>query len=333
MHTPYPWQTPQWQQVIGSWQQQRLAHALLFAGHAGMGKARFAQALAELLLCETPTDDFHACGQCKSCLLLKAGTHPDLTHIQPAEKGKQIAISQIRELIGFCGLTATYGQYQVVILNPAEAMNRNSANSLLKLLEEPPNNTLLILISHQPMSLLATIRSRCQRLDFNNIDKMQAHLWLQDQFGSEYDLNLLLNLTHHAPLAVKELIDHADIQKRGALFESLVQLPTGKYDPISVAEEWLKQEPRQIVVWMSLWTMDLIRYAMTQQAQHIVNQDNSSAIQHIAQQFQPQQLFKLLDLQTETYRLLNSTANIKPQGLLESLAIAWAELGMQRRKS
>ncbi|MCV6637359.1 DNA polymerase III subunit delta' [Candidatus Albibeggiatoa sp. nov. NOAA] len=333
MHTSYPWQTAQWQQIIRSWQQQRLAHAQLFAGHTGMGKAQFAQALAELVLCESPTADFQSCGQCKSCLLLQAGTHPDLTCVEPAEKGKQITIGQIRELIEFCSLTATYGRYQVAIINPAEAMNRNAANSLLKLLEEPPDNTLLILVSHQPMSLLATIRSRCQRLDFNHIDKAQAMSWLQQELCTEYDISLLLNLTHHAPLAVKTLIDNADIQKRGALFESLVQLPTGKYDPVSIAEEWLQQEPHQIVVWMSLWTMDLIRYSMTQQTQYIVNRDNVNAIQHIAQQFPPQQLFKLLDLQTEAYRLLNSTANIKPQGLLESLAIAWAELGMQRRKS
>ena len=332
MHTAYPWQVSQWQQVVRSWQQQRLAHALLLAGAEGMGKAQFAEALAELVLCEQPTADNRACGQCKSCLLLKAGTHPDLTYVEPAEKGKQIAISQIRELIEFCGLTTTYGRYQVVIINPAEAMNRNSANSLLKLLEEPPDNTLLLLLSHQPMGLLATIRSRCQRIDFSHIDHAQALTWLQQQIASEYDIALLLKLNHDAPLAVKALVDNDDMQTRKALFESLTQLPTGKHDPVTVAEQWVKQEPRQIVVWMSLWTMDLIRYAMTQQSQHIMNQDSAAAIQHIAQQFKPQQLFKLLDLQTETYRLLNSTANIKPQGLLESLAIAWAELGMQRRR-
>lgn len=333
MHTIYPWQQAQWRQITHSWQQQRLAHGLLFAGHAGMGKAQFALALAELVLCDEPTAEFRACGQCKPCLLLQAGTHSDFKMVEPAEKGKQITIGQIRELMDFCNLTATYNRYQVVIINPAEEMNHNAANSLLKLLEEPPDNTLLILVSHQPMQLLATIRSRCQSLDFNHVDKLQAISWLQQSFGAEYDLDLLLKLTHHAPLAVKNLIDNADIQKRGSLFESLVQLPTGKYDPISVAEEWLKQEPRQIVVWMSLWTMDLVRYAMTQQTQYIVNQDNSNAIQHIAQQFHPKQLFKLLDLQIETYRILNSTANVKPQGLLESLAIAWVESGMQRRKS
>ncbi len=329
MHAPYSWLSTQWQYIIRRWQQQRLPHALLLGGHVGMGKTVFAKALAELLLCESPTTQ--ACGQCKPCLLLKAGTHPDLTLIEPAEKGKQIAIGQIRELIAFCGLTATYNQYQVVIINPAEAMNRNAANSLLKLLEEPSDNTLLILISHQPMRLLATIRSRCQRLDFNHIDKLQATSWLKQQVSSEYNLDLLLNLTHYAPLAVKSLVENADIQKRGALFESLVQLPTGRYDPVAVSEQWLQQEPRQIVEWMSLWTMDLIRYAMTQQTKYIINQDNVSAIQHIAPQFRLQQLFKLLDLQAETYRILNSTANVKPQGLLESLAIAWVELGIQRR--
>lgn len=331
MHTPYSWHHAHWQKIKQRWQQQQLAHAFLFTGYAGMGKATLANALAELVLCETPTD--YACGQCQSCLLLKAGTHPDIKFVQPTDKGKQITVNQIRDLIDFCGLKTTYGQYQVIIINPAESMNRNASNSLLKLLEEPPTRTLLILISHQPMHLLATIRSRCQRIDLNRIDKQQAKSWLQQQLSPEHDLELLLSLAHYAPLAVQTLVDNADMQKRKALFQSLVKLPTGQHDPISIAEEWLQHNPQDIVTWMSLWTMDVIRYVMTQQTQYIVNQDDMSEIQQFARHFPSQALFKLLDLQTQTYHLLNSTTNIKPQGLLESLAIAWAELGMQRRKS
>ncbi len=327
MDTILPWHDALWQQMLQRLQQDRLPHALLLCGPQGMGKALFAQRLAETLLCEQG----QACGHCKSCHLLRAKTHSDLLHVSPAEAGKQIPIEKIRELIQFGSLTANYGRYQISIINPAEAMNRNAANSLLKFLEEPPPNTLIMLVSHQPMALLATIRSRCQRLDFSRPNRKLTQAWLRERLNSKKeDIQLLLNLSTQAPLAALALAEADGIAKQQELFESLARLPGAQNDPIHVVEVWNQQNPTLILEWMLSWTMDIIRYAMTGQTQHLVNYNRIEPLQRLAKQMDLHSLFDLLDLQREAYRLVVGKANIKPQGLLESIAIAWVKLGARR---
>lgn len=327
MNTILPWHKTLWQQIQRSHQQNRLPHALLLCGPQGMGKALFARCLAESLLCEQPQTEGQACGHCKTCLLLRAETHPDLLQIQPADVGKAITVDQIRALIQFSTLTTNYGHNQIIIVNPAEAMNRNAANSILKLLEEPPSSTLLMLISHQPMALLATIRSRCQRIDFSRPDKTITLTWLRKQLPSETgQTQLLLNLTTQAPLAALALAKTEGMKKRGELFNSLAELPKGKNDPVQIAKQWNQHDAAQIIQWMLSWTMDIIRYALTESKRNLINHDWSEPLQRQAKQLDLHGLFNLLDLQTETLRLITSKANIKPQGLLETLAIAWLKL-------
>jgi DNA polymerase III subunit delta' len=322
-----PWHNALWQQIQSRVMQNRLPHALLFCGPQGMGKALFAQRLAESLLCQQPQPDGQACGHCKTCRLLLANTHSDLLKIEPVEAGKRISVDQIRQLIQFSTLTANYDRYQIIIINPAEAMNRNAANSLLKLLEEPPSDTVIMLVSHQSQALLATIRSRCQRIDFSRPDPIVTQGWLRSQLPAKINIPLLLNLSNQAPLAVLALAQTDGMTKRQALFESLTQLPTGKEDPIRIAESWNQLEAVQVLEWMLLWTMDMIRYAITEQRHAIVNKDYQQTLQRLAKQFNPHQLFELLDLQTEAYRLVMGSTNVKPQGLLESIAITWVKLG------
>lgn len=330
MDSQLPWHQPLWHTLLNAWLQQRLPHSLLLCGTRGMGKAIFARQLAEFLLCEHPrihNDNPKTCGYCKPCLLLKANTHPDLCFVEPAEEGKQIAIDQIRQLIEFCTLTANYGRHQIIILNPAEAMNQNSANSLLKLLEEPPKSTILLLISHRPSALLATIRSRCQRFDFSRPDKTVAQTWLAGKLPNPQLAPLLLNLSAHAPLAALNLIEGEELNKRRELFDTLTQLPQGRLDPVKVAELWNKQQVAQILHWMLIWTMDLIRYSQSQNEQTVINQDYRETLQRLARQVNSRYLFKLFDLQQDAYRLVMGTSNVKTQGLLETIAIAWTEFG------
>ena len=364
MNNRLPWHDTLWQQVQRSCQQDRLPHALLLCGPLGMGKALFAQHLAENLLCEKSplhTEDkgrksvsshdggvppfekggggisASTCGHCKSCYLLRAKTHPDLLNVQPAETGKQISIDQIRSLIQFYTLTANYGRYQIAIVAPAEAMTRNAANSLLKLLEEPPPKTLIMLVSHQPSALLATILSRCQRLDFGSPNRTGAQTWLRSRLNekkrvTEDYVQLLLNLSTQAPLAALALVETEGMAKRQALFDSLTQLPSGQIDPVRVAEGWSKLEAAPVLQWMLSWTMDIIRYATTGHTQYLVNYDHQEALQRLAKQLNLRRLFEILDLQQEAYWLVTGSANIKPQGLLESIAIAWVKLGAQHHR-
>lgn len=156
-------------------QRGRLPHALLLIGQRGLGKFSLAQAFVQGLLCEHPMDGGVACGRCLACNWFEQGNHPDYRLLQPqalaeeadAEEGKkkasqQITVDQVRGLDDFLNVGAHRVGLKVVVVNPADAMNRNTANALLKTLEEPAPNTLFILVSNEPLRLLPTIRSRCQ---------------------------------------------------------------------------------------------------------------------------------------------------------------------------
>ncbi len=154
---------------------QRMPHSLLLIGQKGLGKFDLARCFAASLLCESPQADGTACGKCLACNWFAQGNHPDFRLLQPealsedvdAEDGKkkpsqQITIDQVRSLDEFFNVGTHRGGLRIVLVNPTEAMNRNTANSLLKTLEEPSPSTLFLMVSSEPMRLLPTIRSRCQ---------------------------------------------------------------------------------------------------------------------------------------------------------------------------
>jgi len=331
MPSYYPWQHAQWQQLAAARQQQRFPHALLLSGTVGMGKVDFAHALAAGLLCFQPTAAGEACGQCKACQLLHAESHPDLRVVAPAEAGKQIPVDNIRALIQYASLTAQYDHQKVILIHPAEAMNINAANSLLKLLEEPPPATILLLISHNPASLLATIRSRCQRIEFKNPTVQVSTAWLQQHNIDAAALPLLLKLAHDAPLAARDFAEQGLLTERQHLLKALIQLPSGKTDPLKVVDTWQKIDPAQLLTWMMSWTMDLIRYALTRQTQYLTNQDYAEPLQQLAMRLDTASLFKLLDRQQQAYQLVTASSNVKAQGLLDELAVAWLRLGKIRQ--
>jgi DNA polymerase-3 subunit delta' len=154
---------------------ERLPHSLLLVGQKGLGKFDLARRFAASLLCESPSANGQACGRCLACNWFEQGNHPDFRLLQPdalaedveVEEGKkkpsqQITIDQVRALDEFFNVGTHRGGLRIVIINPTEAMNRSTANSLLKTLEEPSAGTLFLLVSSEPMRLLPTIRSRCQ---------------------------------------------------------------------------------------------------------------------------------------------------------------------------
>ena len=171
-----PWHDPQWRRMERSIRSGRVPHALLLRGASGRGKAMFAGRLAALLLCGS---DAAPCGECASCRLCAAGSHPDRIDVGLAPDRREIVVDQIRALIDSVSLTARFGRWKVVIVDPAGAMNRHAANTLLKTLEEPPGAAVFILVSSNHAQLFPTIRSRCQRIDFPVADRDIALKWLE----------------------------------------------------------------------------------------------------------------------------------------------------------
>ena len=197
----YPWQKAAWDRLAG--QGERPHHALLIHGPAGIGKLAFAERFAQFLLCESPGAT-KPCGACDGCRWFVAGSHPDLRRLEPealarrvaaendsempaataakaARPSQEIKVDQVRELDGFLSLRSHRGRMRIVLAHPAEAMNVNAANALLKALEEPQPGARFLLVSHRPARLLPTIRSRCVAVPMALPEPELARAWLKEQ--------------------------------------------------------------------------------------------------------------------------------------------------------
>jgi len=159
-------------QVMAS---EKIPHAYLFVGIPGVGKTTTAVALAQAINCQTPVNQ-EGCGRCKSCRQLVGGNFPDLEIIRP--DGQNIKIGQIRELNRGFGFKPIAGRYRISIVHQAERMTEEAANAFLKTLEEPPEGNILILNVTEPLNLLPTIVSRCQKVPFRPIPAGLISHWL-----------------------------------------------------------------------------------------------------------------------------------------------------------
>ncbi len=283
----YEWLKSQWVEILSS--PGRLPHALLLAGPAGLGKREFAQALAARMLCERASGTDPACGVCASCRLIETGGHPDLLIVRPealdgegggvdggegdpiddAEGGKAksrlIRIAQVRAVIERLGVGSHQGGYRVVVLYPAEAMQAESANSILKILEEPPVNTLFLLITDHPKNLLPTIRSRTRLLPFHMPAPEQSLAWLEAQ--GVKNAGDALALCAGAPLHARDLSGSKDAQIQVQFVDDVSRHALDA--PLEVAGRWAgwlqggkKGEPGltdlpTLVTWLQRWMADL----------------------------------------------------------------------------
>lgn len=154
-------------QLEGELEAGRLAHAYLFAGPEGVGRATTAVALFAAANCESPTDG-RACGSCGSCRRVTAGTHEDLIVLEPpsAARSSQIKVEAVREAIRATGFAPFAGGVRLILIKQAGHLNPASANALLKTLEEPPPNNILVLTVSDPKELLPTLVSRCRKVNF-----------------------------------------------------------------------------------------------------------------------------------------------------------------------
>jgi DNA polymerase-3 subunit delta' len=323
----YPWLEPARKTIVAALQQGRFPHALLLTGQPGSGKAAFSNYLAQLLLCQQHTASHAPCGSCPGCIQFAAGGHPDYFHVTHAvdektgKKSREIKVDQIRALAGKLVMSSHHGGYQVAIVDPAEAMNKNAANSLLKTLEEPSDNTVLVLVSASPASLAATVRSRCQQLKLEMPERSLALEWLQGQ-GCKEQAQTCLQLAHGAPLEALKLAQSGTLEARREHFSELVGILERRISPLTVAQGWSKDEDLQAIHWMREWLMDLIRIRMAGKAGQLRSADLQDGLAMLAGRLDHRAVFELLE---RINRMLRLTAgSLNRQLLTEDILLAWA---------
>lgn len=320
----YPWQSQQWQQIARQRQQNRLAHALLFQGPAGTGKKHFANELARAMLCKQPADSGTACGHCEFCNLVKAGTHPDLRLLKPTPPATStsnnpvlsIKIDALRDLYKTLSETSQFGGYRIAVIEDADKMPAQAANSLLKTLEEPGRDTLLVLVSSHPHRLPITIRSRCQSIRFQVPEAATAVEWLGESGVS--DIQTALKLAHGAPLLALDYVEnHAE--ERELLVKALNASSRGEAS-IQYAQK-LAQMPREyLLTWLLDWVSDLGRLLTCGNDTELVNEDQRKALEARASSADTGIVFGLLD-QINALRKAEGIA-LNPQLLWENLLIS-----------
>jgi DNA polymerase-3 subunit delta' len=239
-----PWQQRAYDQTVAALDAGRLGHGLLICGPAGLGKRALALRLAEHVLGQAPEPAARA----RSAQLLAAGTHPDLQVVSfiPNRTGDklrtEIVIEQVREVSQKLALTPQYGIAQVVVIDPADAINRAACNALLKTLEEPSPGRYLWLLSAEPARLPATIRSRCQRLELKLPPRQEALEWLRGEgFDAAAAAEALDAARGHPGLAAQWLRDDG-LALRRQVAADMEQLAAGRASAVELATRWAGDE-------------------------------------------------------------------------------------------
>lgn len=237
-----PWLKSQCEQLVQARAQGRFPTGLLIHEAPGSGGAELARFAAQAALCaEQPAP----CGKCRDCRLVAAEQHPDLRWVRPEEDSRQIKVEQVRELIAALALTSHAREASVAILDPAEAMNGNSANALLKTLEEPRPGVSVILLTASPSRLPATLRSRCVRLKVAAPAREQSRAWLVAEQGAG-DWDAVLDVLGEAPLLARGVDLKLFRRLRDESWELMQQLESGT--PVNIpflAEGWTRGESRE----------------------------------------------------------------------------------------
>lgn len=216
---------------------KKLPHAWLFVGADTKAILKIAEEFSQWLLCVNRQGNL-ACGTCKTCNLFLAHTHPDFCIITPQIDKKTILIDDMRILAEFTAAKPQFSQNKIVLIYPAEAMHIQSANSLLKSLEEPHGNTIFLLLSKHSDLLLKTIISRCQILHFSSEPRDHK--------------------------------DSKDIIQR--MVDDLSNIYIAKtLTPTQIVEGWIKQWPHEVLYWFELVLTDLIRFKYTQDTRLLKN--------------------------------------------------------------
>ena len=306
----YPWFSQQWEYFTRLGQTQTLPHALLLAGPEGIGKQQFARMMVAALLCEHPADPFLACGECKHCHLFEARTYPDFVHVTMEENENVISVDVIRAVISKLYLTRHFENYKVALIETADAMNVNAANAILKTLEEPPEHTILILVSSLPQRLPATIRSRCQLVSMHAPDEQQAYSWLQ-KFSAEVNWEPLLKVAQGGPLRALEFHQTDLLDQRISIMNGFLGLFERDARPLEISIKFESVEFSLASHWIQSLIIDLLRIKSAENPITLENPDFYRPLLALAPRLRVPLIIDFWELLIERKRIYDKSLNFK----------------------
>lgn len=290
----------------------RVAHAYLFAGPEGVGKETTAMSFARALLCSRPAAG-DACGTCRECRQVSGGNHPDFYHVDPA--GSSIKIEQVREIQRRAPYRPYQGGRKVFLIRQAETMTAEAANCILKTLEEPPVDTVFILVSSRPQVLLPTILSRCQAVYFKAMalpELVRGLVDLKGVSGQEARLYASLaggSMGRALSYASGSLL--ADRDGANALAGALWQC--GPLEAVEMAEKASASKPKALFTLDTLacWYRDLMVYREAGDDGVLFNTDRADTIKMEAGLFDTGRILEIIEEIESTKRKIEVNANTR----------------------
>jgi DNA polymerase-3 subunit delta' len=310
-----PWQQALWERMAQAIAQDRLGHALLLSGLRGTGKRAFARGLAAALWCEAPAANRLPCGGCNNCRQVLSEAHPGLSLLRAEEGKRDIAIDAVRALCERLVMTSHDGRAKVAIIDPADALNRNGVNALLKTIEEPPPRSHLLLISERPLALPPTLRSRCQQLRFAIPERGQALAWLRQNAADASGAEAALDAAHGAPVLALQLLQDKRLELQQGWRATLLDLAAGRSEPLKAAAAVGEEQAGAFLQWLYGWLLALLRASLAPQPGELAA---------LAATLPRSALDRYIAEVQENLRRLES--NAKAQLVLEAVLIRWRGL-------
>lgn len=285
----------------------RLAHAYLFEGPDGVGKRLVALALARALFCEQHT----GCGECSACRKVEHQNHPDLHIIEP--DGNTLKIEQIRALQRELSFRPLEGSRKICVIEAAEKMNASSGNALLKTLEEPSGNALIILLTSRPDALLTTICSRCQRLPFQRLPTATIrHALEETDTENAAGAHILATLSDGSFRKALGRDRDLYLNRRQAILKSVTALSNGSFIPLFALSAELAEEKERLTDILDLlraFYRDLLLFRQGWPEEDLVNRDLVEKIRRMAAQESPESLVRKLEAINAAYFHLERNVN------------------------
>ena len=320
----YPWLNGPYRQLIEGYQEGRAHHAVLLHALPGMGRESLVYALSRRMLCQNP-EGMKSCGECHSCKLMMAGTHPDWYALSP-EKGKQtLGVDAIRSVLENLYQRSRQGGAKLVWIENSEQLTEAAANALLKTLEEPPDATYFLLGCHEPTRLLATLRSRCLYLYLPTPDEAQSVAWLNKRHpASAQALQTALRLQAGAPLAAEHLLQEETVRQRSALCQALTNAvaPRAFY---SLLPQLNHEDAPERIHWLSLLLLDALKIQRGA-ASARVNLDQDELITLLANQLTSAELDAVLSRWLRCRHQLLTVTGVNRELLLADVLLEWEQV-------
>jgi len=288
----------------------KVSHAYLFAGPEGVGKATTALAFARALLCARPAGG-DACGECRECRQVEHFNHPDFYYLKP--DGLSIKIEQVREIQRKTMFRAYQGSRKVFLVEQAETMTAEAANCLLKVLEEPPGDTVFILLSARPQVLLPTVLSRCQQYFFRHIPGYELASSLSAQHGFPPEkARLLAALSGGSMGRALAWAEGAFQEERAAAVRLCALLrEAGALEALEIAGEIskIRKDVLKLLDMLACWYRDLLVWKETGEAGLLFNHDMADSLRNEAAFWECGRLVEIIESIEKVKNKIQANAN------------------------